>query len=219
MRKGTAAISAGALALALSGGTALLVAAPAAGSSVRAIGCDRSGLALPALLGGGCDLPDASGGMAAGPSPAGGPATTEAGRRSPEVDAGVTTEAGRAGERPVTGADQPGGDGLKPLTDTLSDLGGDALKPLTDTLSDTVDRLDGELGPVTDGLKKTTDKVLGGSPSTRAQPSASTAPSAAPSRPAEPADDDSGLLDLPVDTECLPVVTLGDCDAEEASPS
>ncbi|WP_248961550.1 hypothetical protein [Sphaerisporangium perillae] len=56
MRKGTTAISAGALTLALSGGTALLVAAPAAGSSSRLADCDRGGTPLSSLTGGVCDL-------------------------------------------------------------------------------------------------------------------------------------------------------------------
>ncbi|MCW2877601.1 MAG: hypothetical protein JWQ95_1701 [Sphaerisporangium sp.] len=56
MRKGTTAISAGALALALGGGTTLLVATPAAASPARVADCSRDGRLLSSLTGGACDL-------------------------------------------------------------------------------------------------------------------------------------------------------------------
>ncbi|WP_405147996.1 hypothetical protein OG589_09580 [Sphaerisporangium sp. NBC_01403] len=59
MRKGTTAISAGALTLALSGGTMLLVAAPATASSpslLRVTDCDRGAGPLSSLTGQVCDL-------------------------------------------------------------------------------------------------------------------------------------------------------------------
>ncbi|MGW4644824.1 hypothetical protein ACWEN6_40405 [Sphaerisporangium sp. NPDC004334] len=189
MRKSTTAISAGALTLALAGGTALLVAAPAAGSATGAHGCERGGAALSGLTGGVCDLLDQVGVPGAD---AGKPATgtgTESGTgtgKATGTATGTGTEPGTGtgsgigastGARsetgpglsdrerePEEGAAGPPRDGLKPLTDAVSDLTGDALRPVTDKVEDLADDA---LKPVTDavsdlggdGLKPLTDQV------------------------------------------------------------
>ncbi|MFC4587204.1 hypothetical protein [Sphaerisporangium corydalis] len=56
MRKGTTAISAGALALALSGGTVLMAASPVLAASQRVTDCDRGGNPVSSLAGEVCDL-------------------------------------------------------------------------------------------------------------------------------------------------------------------
>jgi hypothetical protein len=118
MRKSTTAISAGALTLALGGGTALLLATPAAASPPRVTGCEPDGRSLSGLTGGVCDL-------------LGGVART--------VDE-------YTGDRlkPVTGTvENLAGDKLKPVTDAVNDLTGGKLKPVTDVVGETAGKIPG----------------------------------------------------------------------------
>ncbi|MFC7385725.1 hypothetical protein [Sphaerisporangium rhizosphaerae] len=208
MRKSTTAISAGALTLALASGTALLVAAPAAGSATGAHGCERGGAALSGLTGGVCDLLDQVG-------------VPGADADDPVTDA-VSDLTGDA-LKPVT--DKVGDladDALEPVTDTVSDLGGDGLKPLTDAVSDLGDGLK----PLTDQVEKTADKLTGrghrssptaapASPDTPDTPDADPSPSPGEARDGSGDDD---LLGVPIDTDCLPLVGSADC-GEEGAPS
>ncbi|MET8146248.1 hypothetical protein ABZU32_38580 [Sphaerisporangium sp. NPDC005288] len=240
MRKSTTAISAGALTLALASGTALLVAAPAAGSATGAHGCERGGAALSGLTGGVCDLLDQVGVPGAG---AGKPVTgaesgtgTATGTATGTGTGKATGTASGTGTEPGTGTGSGTGTGTGARSETGSGLSDrerepeegaagpprDGLKPLTDAVSDltgdalkpvtdTVSDLGGDgLKPLTDQVEKTADKLTG-----RGHRSSPTAAPASPDTPdtpdAEPSPSPGEARDGSGDDDLLGVPIDTDC--------
>ncbi|MDH2430174.1 hypothetical protein [Sphaerisporangium sp. TRM90804] len=231
MRKGTTALSAGALALALSGGATLLVSVPASASAQRPSACDPAGPL--SVLTGPCTPAARDDAPAGPPAPLIGTLDDLAGGR-PEP--ATETVEDRAEGRPdhvtetvddLTGA-RPG-----PVGETVDDLTGGHLAPVTEAVDDlaggvgapaaeTVTRHAGdEIDRIITTLDETADRLLGGGgdPPPVAEP---TAPgplsSPTPTPPAEP-DAGAGLLDppVPLDARCLPVVAP--CEEDTATPA
>ncbi|MFC4532648.1 hypothetical protein [Sphaerisporangium dianthi] len=233
MRKGTTAISVGALTLALAGGTALLVATPAAGSSAGADGCGRGALVLSGLTGKVCDLLGEVGNAIGDPGgdglePVTDTVTDVADDALEPVTDTVTDLADNALEPVTDTVTDLADNALKPVTDTVTDLADDALKPVKDSVEDLGDDAlkpvkdsvedlgDERLKPVTDRGEKTTGKRAGG-PSPTAEPASPGTPSATASQsPAVPRDVSGGDL-LELDAGCLPLVGSGDCGGSDRS--
>ncbi|MFC6087078.1 hypothetical protein [Sphaerisporangium aureirubrum] len=191
MRKGTTALSAGALTLALSGGVALLVTAPAYASAPRVAGCDRGGGPLSVLGGGPCDLT----------GPAGGPVGDLVG----------------GGLDPITDTLDDLAEDANHVLDDLGDtaenvLGGKPSHP-PESHGNRSPRSEEDRG-------KPSDPPGAGSrgtptPETYAEQEAD--PVADDEADAPPSEDD--LLGLPVGSGCLPPAVPGDCEEVTVTPA
>lgn len=198
MRKGTTAISAGALTLALAGGTVLLATTPAVASSPRLGACDRGDDPLSGLTEGVCGLLGGVDAVLEDPGDAaraGGTGGTDPGDGGPQEPA----------DEPPGGLT---GDALKPVTRAATDLARDALRPIGETVDDTLDLLaDDALKPLADTVDTTADDILG----TPDQPSASSSPAPSPAPTVTTGDP----LEVTLGAGCLPAVL----DCAEVTPS
>ncbi|GAA3823625.1 hypothetical protein GCM10022226_50220 [Sphaerisporangium flaviroseum] len=219
MRRRTTAISAGALTLALSGGTVLLVTTPATAFSASVMKCDRGGGASSSLTGDVCHLlggvtapVDAlTGGL--------GPLTATVGERAGDKP-GPT--AGTAGDKPDHKSD--------PITDTDGEPTGGEPDPVTDQVGDKVDAVTDQVEELADDTQKKLDKVAKkagkGRRNNDGRASSSPSPTASP-RSTSPggrgeASGDSSygdLLGLPIDARCLPLIAPPDCGRGASSPA